>query len=453
MNIRNLRTMIIAIILLVMAPAAVMGQNVDELCRQFITQAFQELGSACANLNDEEACYGYGDLAVTFFADGEPRQELDLLTEAGERTPLLNETATTTVESYEAARFQLDRQTPEDSQWGVGIQLVRGNLPRQLSQNNMVFVQFGGTRVENSVFPDEAVVIPDAPVTVSFSSIALFTSPEGFDYLTQSERIDTLAGGGTLEADAVSPDGAWARVFYRYERPYGERATAWVRVDDLVDATGVDTLPVFGPDDRTAMQDVFLVNDNFGFNGNPCEAVPEPAILVQGPSEIETDFYIDNAPFRITSTAHFRHISPRALRVTSIDGVVQIFPESENEIVLPAGYTAVLCLTPPDDLGIDGQNNDREIDQDCPDNRIEGPICDVPGLLAGIGELPSNVITPVIIPSCINFSTTGGPVTELRYPPGILQRLVRLCESGQLDGVTFIDNNGNEVEVCSLIST
>src|SRR5690606_24525161 len=119
---------------------------------------------------------------------------------------------------------------------------------------------FGGARVENAVYPEDAYMLPEEAVTVAVNDgSSLFGSPEGQGYLVPDDVVGTASGD--LEADAVSPDGNWARVFFRYDRSFGERATAWVRTEDLSSTDGLDSLPVMGPETNSAMQSFFLTNN------------------------------------------------------------------------------------------------------------------------------------------------------------------------------------------------
>lgn len=436
---KTLRPLMIIISLLMLSPAVVMGQSIDELCRQFIQQAFQQLGSNCANVADEAACYGFGELRTTYYENGQPiilePALLENLDETSDRTALLDNTSAGTVESYELPSFVLDREEPIESTWGIAVQQVRANLPVQLPQNDLVMILLGGTRVENAVFPDEAVVIGDIIEIVSYDTIDIYTTPENLGYQTRSVLVDTLSGGGTLEADAISPDGEWVRVFYRYERRFGERATGWVRVTQLTDTANITALPVFGPDDYTAMQYFYLSNE---LTAPPCEEVPPPGVIIQSPGQIETEFLLNEVPVRMNSAGHFQQISPLRLRVTTVDGVIILYYE-EAEVVIPEGFSAIICLEPDQDLAIDGQPNDQPPDDDCADAGLEGPNQDILDILQTLEDLPDNIIDLPDVPEIICASSNGQVVCEL--PPGVIQRIRAWCENGRI----------TDEEICSLV--
>jgi hypothetical protein len=163
-----------------------------------------------------------------------------------------------------------------------------------------------------------------------------------------------------LEADAVSPDGEWLRVYYTYERTYGSRADAWVRVADLDDTPDTDELAIIGPADFTPMQNFYLTN---AADNQPCDDAPPSMLYVQGPDEIEMDFTVNDAEIRLSSTAMIRVLGNNVMQVLALSGIVQLNPRSDNPVVLVPGFFSTICLVPDNmNLGVDGQTNDRQVD-------------------------------------------------------------------------------------------
>jgi len=417
-------------LLFILAPAAVFGQSIDELCRAFINDAFADIGRNCANLAANESCYGFGnfgEVAATFYVDGETQVvRSDIFDEPAERVSLIDIDVLETLESIRTDAFFLDRNNDDvdDNRWGVALQEIRGNLPRQLPQNTAVYMLFGGTRIENAVFPQDALLLPETPVTVTTNgAVPIFGSPVGLGYRVPSDVITSVEGD--FEADGISPDGEWVRVFELYERDFGQRATAWLQVDDLTVADGIDTLPVIGPNTTSPMQSLFLSNT---FNNPLCNEVPPPGLLIQGPEEIETDFFINNVPMRVTSTTFVEHISPFRIRVTTVNGFTILFPDSEKEEVIPSGLSRVLCLTPEQDLGIDGLENDREYDEDCPESGLSDASIED---LQGVNRISSNLLNYDIspIPRRVCASGIGGPVCIITLSPPTAERIRETCEA------------------------
>jgi hypothetical protein len=307
---------------------------------------------------------------------------------------------------------------------------VRGNLPRQLEQDSAVYILFGGSRIENGIYPDDALVLPEEPVRVETDgTIKVYGAPLGMVYWVPSDEVGTASG--TLEADGISPDGQWVRIFYMYQREFGERADAWVRVSDLNQSEGIDTLPEIGPDSYTTMQRLFLSNI---FIDPLCENVPAPGLLVQGPAAIEFDFWINNLPSRVTSTAYFEQIAPRAMRITALSGFTILWPDTGDEIVIPAGFHRIVCLTPLMDLGIDSLTNDRQLDINCGEGRF-GALggADI-GRLQSFESLEGNTLNYTLgdVPEETCPSGIGEPECTLQVESETLGRIQGQCELGNL---------------------
>lgn len=432
-KIRHTRSLVLFFLLALLSPIIVFGQNTDALCRAFINRAFADMGNNCANLAADEACYGYGnfgEVTSTFYVDGTAQVvREDVFGEPSERVSLLDTDELISLESLETGEFVLDRDNDaeDETQWGLALLEVQANLPQQLEQNAAVYIVFGGARIENAVYPENSVKLNEAPIAITTNEdTSVFGSPEGLGYPVPDVVVGTASGG--LEADAISPDGNWLRVFFSYEREFGERSTAWVRVEDLAETGDIEALPVMGPESYTAMQSFYLSNV---FNRPECEQVPAAGIMVQGPSEIETDFTINNMPVRVTSTAYFRQISAQRLQVFALTGFTVLFPDTGNESVIPEGFTQVLCLTEERDLGIDGQINDREIDLNCPEGGPRPMNANELAGLASFGNLPGNLLNYAIaLPRVVCPSGVGAP--DCFIVPASPARIEAKCEAGLL---------------------
>lgn len=427
------RSLIFSIFVLLLAPTMVFGQNIEALCRTFINEAYRDLGTNCANLNNNEVCYGlgnFGEITTTFYVDGQTQViREDIFVEPSERISLIDQEEIESLESITTEEFFLDRDndTEDEDRWGVSTLAIRANLPQQLEQNNAYYILFGGSRIENGVLPEDALTLLEEPiVVVANTNTALFGSPVGLGYTVPSVQVGAVTGN--LQADGISPGGNWLRVFFLYDRDFGERATAWVQVADLEESEGIETLPVIGPDTYTPMQLLFLTNI---FNDPICDNVPAPGLMIQGPQEIETDVMVNNVPIRVTSTAFIEQLSARLMRVTAVSGFTILFPDTGQQDILPAGYTRVLCLTPDESsLGIDELENDRELDLDCDEDGAH--ILEL-GLINSFTRLPGNIIN--YSPPRLNIicpSGVGAPECTIQLPPNASGRIEQLCADGVL---------------------
>jgi predicted 3-demethylubiquinone-9 3-methyltransferase (glyoxalase superfamily) len=430
---RSLPAIIISLLIL---PVLVFGQQTEELCRLFVNRAFREIGENCSNMDEGEACYAYGDsgeVASTFYIDGQPRVILDnVFDNPSESVLILNDEQSETLESMENEKFILDTNDNqlEENQWGVSFQLVRGNLPRQLEPDEAVYILFGGARIENGIYPEDALVLPQNPVAlIARAETIVYGSPVGLGYLVPDDAVGTVTGA--VEADGISADGNWVRIFHVYQRKFGQRATAWVQVADLEAPARIETLPLIDPETYTAMQRLFLSNI---FEQPVCENVTPPGLVVQGPESFEFDFTINNLPSRAIGSAYYEQIAPRRMRITTLSGFTILWPDSGNEVVIPAGFFRVVCLTPLLDLGIDSQQNDRELDNDCGEGGTSALSGDELGALQGFTALPDSILIDPIteVPEEVCPSGVGDPNCTLQVQSRTLLQVQVQCDDGTI---------------------
>ena len=329
------------------------AQTISEFCeergREFIVQAFQELGSACANLSGD-GCFSGRETTINYLI--KPSSVLNDLPSFEDNTILPQNIASIITED-----FELNIDNPIESKWGIVTLSSPANLHTMLPINLSTLLTFGGVRLENGIYPEE-VFERDIVVRVSFTMIDLFSQPTNWE---GSQQIDTLTGGGTLEADAMSRDGKWVRVFYLYDDELYDfqHASAWARVEDLTDATDIDTLPTLGEDQYTAFQRFYFSNVS---TNTPCEAIPNPSILVQGSSSIAiaTQIIVNNVDLTFTGAVNLRVINDREMELTVLDGIAIIHLPNQQEIPIGAGETKILCIGANRNLGVDGEANDYE---------------------------------------------------------------------------------------------
>lgn len=475
---------------LITSPFIVLGQDLD-ICRTLIEETFDDLAINCAGIDIGEVCFAYGGLSSTFYVDNTPQvslSDLELLSTPGEYTDLLTADRTITLESIRTSAFDptlYTQNTDEDSEdknpaWGIAVIFTPANLP-QLTTAEMSELQtfsmtptvspesedvdetptpeilardrqsfllaeprgakiivIGDTRIENAVFPEDAFVIGNL-VELSVENTEVYNVPP--NYRIESEVIATV--DGTLFADAISPDQEWVRVFYLYDRDIGQRATAWLPLSSLPDMPDVNGLSILGEDDYTPMQ-------RFYFDSAPdspdCEVAVPPGLIVEGVEGVETEVVINNVPVRLTSAAHFQKISDVALRIVALDGIVILFPDTDHETILVPGFgvtiglntvegaaEAVICLEGPGDYGIDGEENDFSVPENCefPEPELLGNA----ELLRfnSLIELPDNIVGTFPFASIFFASGEGNAIRQLSLSSDRdIEELLQLCEDALL---------------------
>jgi len=393
----------------------------QELCQAFVDASYAQLSSNCANVPEGTACYGFNGSLAFLEIDGAVSPDF---VDPAQQQVLLD---------LEATRTELFDFLEEV--WGIVLVNVDANLPVALPGRRGTFLLFGEVRTERDTENPDVVELPDTPVSLNATGADLYNFPPGYE---EPSQIVGTAPSTPLQADVISPDGEWLRVYFIYQSQLGERASAWVQLSDVQGTIDTSTLPVMGPEDRTIMQDYYLIN---GFQTPDCEATPPNMILVQGPNGIEMDTYVNDAPIRTTGVSLLRVIDGeetievdneqiyvgRTLEIFVLSGFAQVRP---GGTIVPAGHKAFICLEGPEDRGIDDQVNDLFVTDDCP---WSGAVRASREELDFFNEFIEGKIPGVSVPDIFVVSGIGGPVIELRLED--LADLVifrQLCEQGIL---------------------
>lgn len=323
-------------------------------CPGTIENALQDVGNNCGGLDRNSACYGYDSVMATF-TDTKPS---GFFTLPSDRAGLTDLQGITTAPLDQAL-----------NQWGVALLSVQANLPDTLPGQSVVFMVVGGTQIENAVAPE------DAFQTAGTASVTLQI---GADLYFEADMISNVVGsipaGTSLTADAVSEDGQWVRVAY-------QGTPGWVTRQVLNADADLTTLAVMGPNTRTPMQAFYF---RTSITGTECADAPT-SLIVQGPQNLMVDINANGADIRLGSTIALSalDVDPMTLRylqemygdvgsvgkllkIVVLDGHVVLNPGTDEEIELETGETTFRCLSDPENLGLDGEENDRTVIDTCP---------------------------------------------------------------------------------------
>lgn len=398
----------------VAAPLATFARFVSETCEELTTTALAQFDSACANLGDNHACYGY-DKATAFLvgetsaseAFSQPGNQLDL-------------TQVSTVHTL----------SPDLSQGALGMATldVQANLPLGLPGRDAVYILMGDVELENGVQPEDALILADQPLMINaITSASLFSKPT-----IDGQSVGQVTAGTALAADGVSPDGQWLRVYFEYERQYSTRADAWINKSALDDAVDVSSLPVITDASRTPMQKFYLRN---GLTEADCHEQTPPLLFVQGPQNIETDITVNDVDIRISSSIVIRILPPgNLMQVIVLSGIATINIGCSSPLIVPAGYLSEVALNGGLDLGLDGQANDSQA-SDCADWSAPRQLTQEEFLgLSGLQRLPSGLLNyRLVLPTITCPSGVGQPVCQVIYSDdNLIQHTSQLCASGGL---------------------
>ena len=340
-----------------------------------MARAFSELGTGCANLDPNSACYGFEQVTAAF---------ADPVTfdSPGDRAELTTLQTIATTELNSAL-----------GQWGMAVMNVQANIPNGAEQS-AVFLMLGEVEVTNVVLPGEAFQPADPPLTVSTSEQANIRRTPGL----QAHILGTVPVGTLLQADSITPDGNWVRVLF-------EGGPGWVDRGALDPATDFSGLPLITVDSLTPLQ---AFKFRTGTGSPECPEAPPSVLVVQSPEGVPVDLIVNGAPMRVEGTVFLRTLDSQMEAVVG-DGETVFYPEDPNQSVLLQVATSVRF--PLDGEGnVDGRwSNWRLLSQ----GELNG--------FAPIQNIPNNVWnTPYVPPTIVMASGVGGPIPVVETPDGVV---------------------------------
>lgn len=354
-------------------------------CPALVTRALDAMGENCGSMTRNSACYGYNLVGASFVTEVED----DFFTVPADQAPL-NE-----IEALTTSAMSLD-----EDRWGVAVMSLQANIPDTLPGQAVTFVLMGDVEVENAVDPDTAFSTVDA-LTVTSRRIANIRSAGSLN----ANVIGAVGVGETLQADGLSIDGEWLRIVY-------QDVIGWIFRDLVTTEADLDSLPVITDATRSPMQSFYL---RTGIGQVACEEAPADSLVIQGPEHLTVNFTVNGADVTLGSTAAFRILPPGdTMEVTVLDGKVTI-----GGVEVMQGYKTTLCLSEPEDRGLDGSPNDREVSCGASDP-VPLDEAEQEGWCA-LGDVPENLLNYQIPIECgegILFPTP----TPTRVPSGDSQR-------------------------------
>ena len=300
---------LLVIMLVAMLPMSQRGYAQDGY-EQLARRALSELGTNCANLARSSACYGFAEVSATFDTTSTAK-----FTAPGDRAEL------TTLRTLQTSAMSLTADV-----WGVAMLNVQANLPTGLGQS-AIFILLGDTQITNAVMPADALV-PIEPVPVStIAQTVVYRTPG-----THASPVATIANGTVLQADGITPDGAWIRV------AYGEQA-AWVSRQALDPNAGLGVLPVITKDKMTPMQ---AFTFQTGGTAPPSLAVPPNVLIIQSPKNIAVDIVANGIPIRVEGVIFLRTLPDGRVQLITGDGEAIVFPDAPGQVKVVAGTSIII---------------------------------------------------------------------------------------------------------------
>lgn len=187
------------------------------------------------------------------------------------------------------------------------------------------------------------------------------------------------------------------------------------------------------------MQEIFL---RTGPDKPECKMAPPSVLLVQGAEDADTTITVNGAPIKLNAgttnkplpTTAILQIMPSrdAMRLFVLFGLVTLNPDSATPLLIPAGHWTILCLDAPQNLGLDGEENDQLVS--CGWSDPQQMTRAMINSLIGLQGIPDNILKkPIFMPVIIEASGVGGVVVKLVFnDPDALELARAACEAGEL---------------------
>ncbi len=382
MKLHRLLIPIVVLLLLTLGVAqrpAPLYAQADQSCPQLVQAALDELGTNCARLDRNAACYGFNRVNATFSRTMPP----DTFSATGDRADLA------TLRSIETANLDPASQT-----WGIAVLSVQADLPTALPGQAAVFLLLGDVTLENAVDPADTL-LPAAPVTVTTAEGTTLRSRPGM----QANAVGVAPAGTTFQADRTTEDGYWVRVLY-------QTGPAWINIQALEEAD-LSGLPVDHQERFTPMQ---AFTFSTGFGAPACDAAPPSTLVVQSPERYSIDIRANGVDIRLGSTIFLRTLPNNAMEIIVGAGQATLYPGTLFELVIPPGVAVTVPLGPDGQLLLPGLwgtwrlLSQAELDQ-----------------FAGLENVPPNIFnTPFRTPIILSASGVGHPVPGVQTPGGVV---------------------------------
>lgn len=420
---RAVVTLLTSVACLLLAGAIVVAQVAPAAtCPDLVMQALRTVHDLCNGQSRNSACYG-NYLVQADLAAEQPATVFDA---AGDMVGLnlLNDIRTAPLNA-------------DLSEWGVSVLSVQANVPGALPGQNAQFMLIGGAEIESAVPAEFAFAGADPALTLTTSADRVLREQPAADAVV----VKTVLAGEALLADARSGD---------YVRVVSGDQFGWLDSASATSDADLTALPVFNPGRSfTPMQAFYL---RTGIGAPLCSQAPS-ALVVQGPETLHIDIQANGADITLGSTIILRTYSIEEadrvglhlfgdldvgglLELSVIDGRAIVRNEDDTPVFIHEGEQAYICLDQPNNLGVDGLENDLSITYACGGWTIPARI---PQMLrdefALVDDYPLNYPIDIMTPAPTSTPTTsanaGGPQSPAGGPAAPTSITVPTAVAGQ----------------------
>jgi hypothetical protein len=399
-------------------------------CVALVLSAITQSSTQCATNGIDSVCYGHDKVHGSFLEEGPPNvftkvaeADQNFFLESGDQAQLR------LTEAIQTSPFD---QTGTPPGWGISVMNVQAGLPGEIIESSdgrgVIYYLLGGVEVEGGVEPDEALALLPAGIEMTtLSAVDMRSAPVTS---TSTNIMARIPANTVVNADAITLDGGWVRVVFDDRPGWISRATLGQDVD-------VSDLVEIGPEDFTPMQAFFFRNGiHHDVTSPECDLAPS-FLFVQGPRDVPVHLRVHRVDMRLESSMVLRSLVPGDelgdfFEVVALFGMVTVFPDTEDEILVPPGYVLRLQLGEFVSLGIEGDVDEKVF------LRVAGPIrpltqAELEGLRI-VESLPGNILHYVPeVPGLVRPSGAGGVIPEIVFnDPAALEVARRACDEGRL---------------------
>jgi hypothetical protein len=294
------------------------AQDGGGTCPALVEDAVSIVGTSCAGVGINEACYGHISVTATFQPDatgaafgtaGDTAALIDLQT-------LVTEPADATLGT-----------------WGVALMKVQANLPDE-SGEAMTFVLFGDTEVTNAV---DADLISATACTVTPLNVENVNVRSGPDISFSSNNV--LAPGTEAPVTGRNEAGDWLRIDL-------DGTAGWVAEWVVTTDCDIQALPVVEGDEPGAvytrpMQAITLSS------GSPeamtCTDAPD-GLLIQSPDGQRARVMVNGVHLEFTSAGFLTAQPDGVLTISGLRGAIDVTAAGTTVVVRP-GFRTTVPLT------------------------------------------------------------------------------------------------------------
>ncbi len=272
-------------------------------CPALLQQALTSTRDSCVGLGRNQACYGNTLVQATarsaaplaFAAPGDQVGVADLQTLA---TAPLNLASNT---------------------WGVAMLALQADIPDTLPGQNVIFIVFGDTRMDNRSVPADAPTAA-AGETLGAQTIAIADLRD--QPSITANLVGTLPQGETIILTGRTDVGDWLQLDYQGMPAWIYAPLVAANGDTRILPVAVSAAPATADSRFSAPMQAFSLTTGIGEPG--CAEAPRDGIVVQSPQGLTVTFSVNGVEVQLGSTAYLRQSDAATLEISNLEGTVSV---------------------------------------------------------------------------------------------------------------------------------